>query len=163
MGRPEPVGAGVQAVGDRHAAAYAGRVSSRWTSTDAWVFAAIAHDPDPGAQTLVRVLTIADGMNHSIPSEEECTTSAGRRRRAGLIGADADADRYWVTDAGRDVRRRWRHGLFGWIEAIPPALRRQDAPEDAPWPLPEGVYEAAVRQYHAAWHRPARRPTHKQE
>jgi len=66
---------------------------------------------------------------------------------AGLIGADAEADRYWLTDAGANIRERWRHGAFGWIEAIPPQLHRLGEPHEMDWSLPEGRFDQAVQDY----------------
>ena len=92
-----------------------------WTMTDAWVFAAIADDRPARAHTLAEVIAITDGINHAVLTEEEFTAAAGRLAAAGLIDADAARERYWPTEAGANLRRRWRHGAFGWIEAIPPA------------------------------------------
>ncbi len=67
--------------------------------------------------------------------------------------------RYWPTEAGANLRRRWRHGAFGWIDAIPPGLRRLGEPQDSDWLLPAGVFEAAVREYlarAAEWKTPRR-------
>jgi hypothetical protein len=41
-----------------------------------------------------------------------------------------------------------RRGLFGWIEAIPPALSRLGPPKDGEWTLAPGVFERAVRDWH---------------
>jgi hypothetical protein len=115
--------------------------------SDAWVFAAIAHDGPPAAHTLTELIAIADGINHAVPIEAEFTQAIGRLLAAGLIGADPEADRYWPTEAGADIRERWRHGAFGWIDAIPPQLQRLPPPHDADWSLPEGVFSRAVRDY----------------
>jgi len=40
-----------------------------------------------------------------------------------------------------------RRGLFGWIDAIPPALRRIGEPRGAAWSLPAGAFDHATRQY----------------
>jgi hypothetical protein len=77
---------------------------------------------------------------------------------AGLIGADANADRYWHTDAGRTLyrQRMKRHGLFGWVAAIPPALRRLGEPQGSPWSLPRCAFDRAIKQEFMGL-RPARR------
>lgn len=101
-----------------------------WTTADAWVFAAIAGaGPDDG-RPLSRVIATADGINHAILTEAEFVRAVARLTAAGLVGADPAADRYWRTEAGRSLyaTRMRRRGLFGWIEAIPPALRRVGAP-----------------------------------
>jgi len=115
--------------------------------TDAWVFAAIAHDRPPAVHKLTEIIAIADGINHNVVSEGEFTKSVARLMAAGLIEADAQRDRYWPTDAGADLRNRWKHGAFGWITAIPPQLDRIGEPQDSAWSLPAGVFRAAVDEY----------------
>jgi hypothetical protein len=119
-----------------------------WTMTDAWLFAAIAHD-QPAVHKLTEIIAIADGINHDVPSEEEFTKSVGRLIAAGLIGADARRDRYWSTDAGAELRKRWKHGAFGWIAAIPPQLDRVGEPQDGAWSLPAGAFRSALDEYRA--------------
>jgi hypothetical protein len=63
---------------------------------------------------------------------------------------DDTADHFWLTEAGQQVRRRWRHGLFGWIDALPPALRRQGPLQPAEWSLPPGAYEQVMQAYQKA-------------
>jgi hypothetical protein len=122
---------------------------SAWTDSDAWVFAAIANDRPPATHTLAELIGIADGINHALPTEPEFIQAIGRLLTAGLIGADAKADRYWPTEAGVNIRQRWRHGEFGWITAIPPQLRRLGQPHDMDWSLPEGRFDQAVQDYQA--------------
>jgi hypothetical protein len=122
-------------------------MSVEWTSADAWVFAAISNDRTFEPQPLVRVITIADGINHAILDEEEFTRSVGRLVSAGLIEADPISDRYWLTDAGMTLRRRWRHGLFGWTDTIPRGLRALGEPQDSHYTLRDGVFRTAVAQY----------------
>lgn len=71
---------------------------------------------------------------------------------AGLIGAQAEADRYWHTEAGQALHQRWmkRGGLFSWIDVIPPAQHRLGEPQDAAWSLPAGMFDRAV-QKHLHW------------
>ncbi len=128
-------------------------VTGGWLMSDAWVFAAIANDRPARAHTLAEIIAIADGINHAVLTELELTTAVGRLLSAGLIEADAAADRYRPTQAGSAIRRRWRHGAFGWIDAIPPQLERLGAPRDTGWSLPPGTFDAAVRQYLARWPR----------
>ncbi|MGH3389322.1 MAG: hypothetical protein ACRDOO_10640 [Actinomadura sp.] len=118
-----------------------------WSSADAWVFAAISHDRLTEPQSLVRVIAIADGINHAILEEAEFTRAVGRLVSVGLIGADPTSDQYWPTEAGMTLRRRWRHGLFGWIDTIPRGLRALGEPGDSGYTLPEGVFQRAVDQY----------------
>jgi hypothetical protein len=115
-----------------------------WTGSDAWVFAAIANDLPPATHTLTELIAIADGINHAVLAEAEFTRAIGRLLAAGLIGADPEADRYWPTEAGANIRERWRHGAFGWIDAIPPQLQRLGEPRDTNWSLPEGMFDRAV-------------------
>jgi hypothetical protein len=124
---------------------------SDWAMSDAWVFAAIANDRPPTPHTLIELIAIADGINHNVVTEAEFTQAFGRLLSAGLIGADPEADRYWPTEAGAKIRDRWRHGLFGWINAIPPQLQRLGEPQDTAWSLPEGIFDQAVRGYLARW------------
>lgn len=124
-----------------------------WTMSDAWVFATIANDRPPASHTLTELIAIADGINHCVLTEEEFSRAVGRLLSAGLIEVDSGADRYWPTQAGARIREPWRHGLFGWIEAIPPQLRRLGEPPPTAWSLPHGTFDQAVRTYLA------RRPT----
>jgi hypothetical protein len=124
---------------------------SGWLISDAWVLAAIVNDGPASTRTLTELIAIADGINHAVLTEAEFTSAIGRLLAAGLIGADAAADRYWPTEAGSAVRRHWRHGLFGWISAIPPELERLGEPSDANWSLPPGAFTSAVREYLARW------------
>lgn len=119
--------------------------------SDAWVFAAIANDRPPTPHTLTELIAIADGINHAILTEADFVQAIGRLLSAGLIGADPEADRYWATQAGANIRERWRHGLFGWINAIPPQLQRLGEPHDTDWSLPEGRFDRAVQDYLARW------------
>jgi hypothetical protein len=123
-------------------------VTAEWSTADAWVFASIeGTGPDDG-YTLRQIIVKAEGINHAGLLESEFSQAVPRLVAAGLIGADAQADRYWHTEAGQELyqRRMKRHGLFGWMEAIPPALRRLGAPQDAIWSLPDGVFDRATRE-----------------
>ena len=73
---------------------------------------------------LVDVVAKANGINHALLSEAEFTRAVPRLVAAGLVGADA-VPTATGTDAGHALyqRRMRRHGLFGWMDAIPPALR----------------------------------------
>jgi hypothetical protein len=123
----------------------------QWTMTDAWVFSAIAYDGPSARHTLREVIGIADGINHDVLAEGEFSRAVGRLLSAELIEAEAGTDRYWPTEAGAKLRERWRHGLFGWIDAIPPQLQRLGEPRDTDWCLPHGVFDRAVRDYLAKW------------
>jgi hypothetical protein len=123
----------------------------RWNLSDAWVLAAIANDRQPTPHALIEVIAIADGINHDLLTEGEFCQAIGRLLAAGLIGADAEADRYWPTQAGSKIRERWRHGSFGWIDAVPPQLQRLGEPQNTRWPLPQGGFDRAVRDYLARW------------
>lgn len=117
--------------------------------SDAWVLAAIEGTGPGDGSTLARIIAKADGINHAVLTEDEFTRAVPRLVAAGLIGAQAEADRYWHTAAGRALCRHWttRAGLFSWIDVIPPALRRLGEPDDAVWSLPAGTFDRAVRAY----------------
>jgi hypothetical protein len=140
-------------------------MGAQWTMPDAWVFSAIdGTGPDDGC-TLAYIVSKADVINHAILTEAEFTRAVPRLVAAGLIRAQAEADRYWHTEAGQALRRRWskRGGLFSWLDVIPPALRRLGEPQDSAWSLPAGAFDRAVQE-HLRWgeeylrrHRPRRR------
>lgn len=120
-----------------------------WTWSDAWVFSSIeGNGPDDGFR-LTEIIGKADGINHAILTEAEFTRAVPRLVAVGLIGADAEADRYWHTESGRALyrQRMKRRGLFGWMDAIPPALDRLGAPQDSVWSLPAGAFDRAARDY----------------
>jgi hypothetical protein len=132
--------------------------------SDAWVFSSIeGTSPDDG-YTLTQIITKADGINHAVLTESEFTQAVPRLVAAGLIGAMAEADRYWHTGAGQALHRRWikRGGLFSWIDVIPPALRRLGQPQAAAWSLPAGAFERAV-QAHLKWGETATKRHQKQD
>jgi hypothetical protein len=124
-------------------------VPAEWVFSDAWVFAAIQGHSIEDGDPLTEVIATGDAINHAILTEEEFTRAVPRLINAGLIGADLTADRYWRTQAGHELfeRRMKRHGLFGWIEAIPPALRRLGPPQDGEWVLPPGSFDRAARAW----------------
>jgi hypothetical protein len=128
--------------------------SDRWDMADAWLLAAIASaPPDPAGDgaTLVAVLTAAEGINHATPTRDETELAIRRLLGTGLIAVGNTADHFRLTEAGQQVRRRWRHGAFGWIDALPPALRRLGPPQLAEWSLPPSAYEQAIEQALQAW------------
>ncbi|MEV4410459.1 hypothetical protein [Catellatospora sp. NPDC049609] len=120
-------------------------MSERWTSGDAWVFAAL---PGPGdGAGLAEVVGHADMINHAVLLEAEFTQAVNRLTHAGLM--TADAGRYALTEAGRELRARSQRGrgAFGWIEAVPPVLAALGEPRDGGWALPPGAFDEAVRAY----------------
>jgi hypothetical protein len=131
---------------------YPSRVAAQWSTSDAWVFSSIEGTNLDDGYTLAQIITKADSINHAILTENEFVRAVPRLVAAGLIGALADADRYWHTEAGQVLRRRWvKHGgLFSWMDVIPQALRRLGEPQDAAWSLSAGVFERAV-QAHLQW------------
>jgi hypothetical protein len=121
----------------------------RWEDSDAWVFAAITGlGPDNGS-TLADVICRGDAINHAVMSEAEFVRAVPRLINAGLIGGDRVLGRYWRTQAGQELfeRHMKRRGLFGWADAIPPALRRLGPPQDGSWELASGEYDRATREY----------------
>jgi hypothetical protein len=125
-------------------------MAAEWTLSDAWVFSSIEGTGPGDGYTLAQVIAKGDGINHAIVAEAEFTRAVPRLVAAGLIGADADADRYWHTEAGRALyqQRMKRRGAFGWMEAIPPALSRLGEPQDTPWRLPPGAFARAAQEWH---------------
>jgi hypothetical protein len=120
-----------------------------WSDSDAWVFSSIGGTgPDDGYR-LSEIIAKADCINHAILIEAEFTRAVPRLLAAGLIGANVQAGRYWLTEAGRALyqQRMKRRGLFGWMEAIPPALGRLGEPQDSAWSLPAGAFDEAVREH----------------
>jgi hypothetical protein len=120
--------------------------------SDAWVFSSVEGTGAGDGFTLAQIVAKADRINHDILTEAEFTRAVPRLVAAGLVGAQAEADRYWHTEAGQALRRRWtnRGSLFSWIDVIPPALRRLGGPQDAAWPLPAGAFDRAVKA-HLDW------------
>jgi hypothetical protein len=125
------------------------------------VFSSIEGTGPGDGYTLTQIIEKADGINHALLTEAEFTQAVPRLAAADLIGVQAEADRYWHTDAGRALyrRRMKRRGLFGWIDAVPPALRRLGEPQDTAWSLPAGVFDRATQEYlkRAYEHRRGRR------
>jgi hypothetical protein len=124
-----------------------GDMNAAWTSDDAGVLAAIAMRP--GAKTLAELIATADAINHSVFTQDEFCQSIGRLLAAGLIGADHQADRYWPTEEGTTIRKRWRHGMFTWADAITPQLERLGEAQNTPWSLPAGKFDDALAAYRA--------------
>ncbi|MFG2040008.1 hypothetical protein [Dactylosporangium sp. NPDC048998] len=119
-------------------------MTAEWTLSDAWIFASIAGTgPDDGC-TLTQIIATADAINHAIPTEAEFVQAVPRLIAAGLVGAQPEADRYWHTPAGRALNGR---DLFGWMDAIPPALRRLGEPQDTAWSLPPGAFNRATQEW----------------
>jgi hypothetical protein len=137
-----------------------GPPTDQWSIADAWLLAAIAVSPADaagGGATLAEVIGTTEMINHATPTREETELALRRLLGAGLIGVDDTAEHFWLTEAGQQVRGRWRHGLFGWIDALPPALRRLGPPRPAEWSLPPGAYERAYEQAMQAYREIARR------
>jgi hypothetical protein len=124
-------------------------VATQWFLSDAWVFSSIEGAGPGDGYTLTQVIAKADGINHAILTEAEFTQAVPRLVAADLIGAQPETDRYWHTDVGLAMyrQRMKRHGLFGWIDAIPPALHQLGEPQDTAWSLPAGVFDRAARDY----------------
>jgi len=135
-------------------------VAAQWMSADAWVFAAIDGSGPEDGSSLRQVVARADAINHAILTEAEFVRAVGRLVAAGLVGADSTVDRYWQTESGRTLyaARMKGRGLFGWTDALPPALYRLGPPRDVEWSLPVGAFERAVNDYlgHAGQSRPPR-------
>jgi hypothetical protein len=140
--------------------------STEWGMADAWLLAAISSartDPSGDGATLASVLLTADGINHATPTRGETELAIRNLLGSGLIVVEGSAEHFRLTEAGQKVRSRWRHGMFGWIDALPPALRRHGPPEPAEWSLSPGAYEHAVEEAMqtirevARRHRPKRR------
>ena len=140
--------------------------STEWGMADAWLLAAISSaraDPGGAGATLASVLMTAEGINHAVPTRGETELAIRNLLGSGLIQVDDRAEHFRLTEAGQKVRSRWRHGMFGWIDALPPALRRLGPPQPAEWSLAPGAYEHAIEEANqtlnevAARHRRKRR------
>jgi len=117
--------------------------------SDAWVFSSIAGTGPDDGYTLAEIIAHADVINHAIVTEAEFIRAVPRLVAAGLIGAQPEVDRYWRTEKGQALyrQRMKRRGLFGWIDAIPPALHKLGQPQDAAWSVPAGTFERATKDY----------------
>jgi len=118
--------------------------------SDAWVFAAISADGSGRPCTLRELIGVADYINHAVLAEDEFTAAVGRLVAAGLIEADARADRYRATPAGIELCGRWKGGPSGWTGAVPARLELLGPPAGGGWELPPGVFRRAVDEYLAA-------------
>ena len=131
-------------------------MSADWTTSDAWVFSSIEGTCLDDGYTLMQLLMKAEGINHASLSEAELTQAVRRLTAAGLIGADAETNRYWHTASGHILYQKAmkRRGLFGWIDAIPPSLRKLGEPRDGDaWSLPPGAFDRAAREAQTQWDR----------
>ena len=126
---------------------------SAWTINDAWILAAIAMGRSQAAQRLTDLIATADAINHSLPTEAEFTDAIRHLLSAGLIGADPTEDRYWPTERGVQIRKRWTRGMFEWANAILPQLEQLDQPQASEWAMPAGKFDQAYRDYQARWRR----------
>jgi hypothetical protein len=117
--------------------------------SDAWIFASLGGTGLSDGFSLQLVIAAADGINHAILTEEEFIHGVPRLVAAELAGADPVADRYWHTDAGHALYQRTMkgRGLFGWMEAMQPALEELGPPVDGVLPLQPGAFDRAVRAY----------------
>jgi hypothetical protein len=75
--------------------------------SDAWVFSSVEGTGTTDGYTLAQIIAKADAINHDILTELDFTRSVPRLVAAGLIGVQAEADRYWHTESGQALRRRW--------------------------------------------------------
>jgi hypothetical protein len=117
--------------------------------SDAWIFASLGGTGRLDGFSLQLVIAAADGVNHAILTEEEFVRGVPRLVAADLAGADPVADRYWHTDAGHALYQRTMkgRGLFGWVDAMQPALEELGPPVDGTLSLPPGAFDRAVRAY----------------
>jgi hypothetical protein len=121
---------------------------SGWDFADTWVYAAIAGTGPTDGSSLTQIIMYADALNHALLMESEFTTAFGRLRAAGIVDGDVALDRYWLTGKGAALRAEFGYrGLAGWLEAVPRALATLGDPVDTPWPLPEGTFDQAIRDY----------------
>ncbi len=78
-----------------------------------WVLAAIGNDGPAARHTLAGLIAIADRINPAVLTLRECTRAIGRLLCAGLVGAEAVADCYLLTE----VRRKREARLAGTTDA----------------------------------------------
>ena len=131
-----------------------------WTSSDAWIFAAIAGGADSSIResTLSDVIGSTEVINHAVPTEDEFVQAIARLTAVGVVGVNEDGSHYWSTAAGLQLRRRWRHGLFSW-DVILPGLRKLGSPPDTHWSLPEGAFARALEEAQERFEKILRRST----
>jgi hypothetical protein len=91
------------------------------------------------------VLFVADAINHLGLVEEEFTTACGRLIGAGLMGADVDGDRYWLTAEGYSLFQRLLPEP--WYEVVLPALRGLGDPSPEQLALPSGSFGRAAKRH----------------
>jgi hypothetical protein len=113
-----------------------------WTLSDVWILRSIGGRDRATGSPLRGVLTAADYQDHAVPEEAEFCGAIGRLVAAGLVVADAAADRYWLTAAGEPLARQRGTFAAGLAE-----LEQVAAPDRPPWRLPAGTYRAAVDAY----------------
>lgn len=92
-----------------------------WSDLDAWVFSSIKGTGRHDGYRLSEIIANADFINHAILTEAEFTHAVPRLLAAGLIGADVQIDRSWLTEAGQALHRQRmkRRGLFGSSTGLP--------------------------------------------
>ncbi|MFZ1284300.1 MAG: hypothetical protein WAQ75_09315 [Propionicimonas sp.] len=116
--------------------------AAEWTWADAWVLAATT-DTAEGC-SLSELIGTADGTNHAIPTRDELARALGALLVAGLI--EHIGERFRTTKAGRDLKKHWKGGLFGWSTTLLPQLQRlRRAPRELALSEPE--VQAAYAEY----------------
>lgn len=130
-------------------------METSWTHSDAWVLVSLAGTSPDNTCALAEVIARADAMEHAVLTEGEFTGAIANLVAAGLAAADAAADRYWLTEAGRALyEQRTQRGR--WSESVPRGLRELGRPAGAPASLPAGAFDRAVAEYQAAAERALR-------
>ena len=117
-----------------------------WTSTDAWILAAIhGRSKRKRGNTLRHVIGAADAINHAIPTPDELASSIGALRAAGLV--ECDDDRIYLTREGERLTRHWKGGSFNWgptllphLAALPRSIER--------FAVTHQEWQAAYDEYH---------------
>lgn len=66
---------------------------------DAWIFLALGMAGKlSGTASMAGLLSMADALNHAVPTRDQVETSVSRLIAAGLVGAHGEE--LWLTEAG---------------------------------------------------------------
>lgn len=72
--------------------------------SDAWLFLAFGLAASDGPVPIPRVLPLADGIQHAVPTKEEVNGALGRLARAGYI--DIENGKVAITRNGKELLRQ---------------------------------------------------------
>ena len=116
------------------------------SSSDAWVFQAIATSPEAEGR-LWELILRADAINKLIVSREELEHALRRLMAAGLVAVDGD--RFTLTPAGKTLDRKTESGsTFEQWERLTRELERLPPVDGTPeFSIAPESFEAALHKY----------------